>query len=151
MLFYNHILLGIISFLIFKDFFVGGNEILFFFFVLLGSILPDIDGESKVNRWSGFVGIIVKKISKHRGFFHSVFFFLFLSVVMNLFLGNYFAWGLLIGYFSHLFGDAITRMGVRPFYPLSYFKIKGPLKVGSFMEEIILLVLFCVVLLKVFS
>ena len=60
MLFQTHILLGVVLFLLSRPLLQEGNEIVFFLLVLLGSILPDIDSRnSKINRWSGAIGIIV--------------------------------------------------------------------------------------------
>jgi len=139
-MFHTHVLIGIVVFMIFKDFFSGGNEIIFFIMVLLGSVLPDIDERrSRINRWSGIFGIIIAFFAKHRGFFHSLLFYIILLIVISIYWSNYYAWGLFLGYFAHLLGDGITRMGVPIFYPLSKFKIKGPIKVGGLTEAIILI------------
>ena len=146
-MFHTHVLLGIVVFLFFKDFFSGGNELIFFFMVLLGSVLPDIDERrSRINRWSGFVGTVIAFFAKHRGFFHSVTLYFILLLVITAYWSNYYAWGLFIGYVAHLIGDGITRMGVPVFYPFSQFKIKGPIKVGGFVESIILVVLAIIII-----
>jgi len=44
---------------------------------------------------------------------------------------------ILIGYFSHLFLDAITKAGIRPLYPIYNKRINGPFKTNSFTEKII--------------
>ena len=150
-LFHTHILLGIVFFLITRNFFSGGNEIIFFLFVLLGSILPDIDSKhSKINRWFGALGNIAVFFSKHRGFFHSIIFHLILFFVMETFFGFYYASGLLLGYTAHLVGDGITRAGLQIFYPFSKFKVKGPVRVGSFVEGLILLGLFLLIVKSFF-
>ena len=118
MLFHTHILIGIVLFLLTKDLFQGGNQVIFFFFVLLGSILPDIDSRnSKMNRWSGIIGIIIVFFAKHRGIFHSLVFHLLLFFLMKPLIGTYYASALLIGYSAHLLGDGFTRGGIVLFYP----------------------------------
>ena len=138
-MFHTHVLIGIVVFLTFKDFFSGGNEIIFFSMVLLGSVLPDIDERrSRINRWSGLIGIIVAFFAKHRGFFHSLLLYVILLLVVSFYWSKYYAWGLFLGYVAHLLGDGITRMGVPVFYPLSRFRVKGPIKVGGFTEGLIM-------------
>ena len=143
MLFHTHILLGIVLFILTRTLFGGGNEIIFFLLVLLGAILPDIDSKnSKINRWSGIIGIIATFFAKHRGIFHSVLFHVALLFVLTPLIGVYYASGLFLGYIAHFVGDGVTKAGLAPLYPLSLYKIKGPLRVGGFVEGIILVVLF---------
>lgn len=147
MLFKNHILLGIISFLIFKDFLHGGNQIIFFSLILLGSIFPDIDERrSKMNQWSGFLGRMVTFFFQHRGIFHSLVLAGVISILMAFYWDSYYALGLFIGYFSHLAGDAVTLAGVRPFYPFSSFHLKGPLRVGGVWEKVVYLLLIVLII-----
>ncbi|MEK6969861.1 MAG: metal-dependent hydrolase [Nanoarchaeota archaeon] len=141
-LFYTHLLIGIIVFLSTKDFFSGGNQLIFFFMLLLGSLLPDVDEQrSRINHWSGIIGIVIAFFSKHRGFFHSLLFFALSFVLVDFLWNFYYATALFLGYFAHLIGDGITRRGVYIFYPFSDFKIKGPVKVGGILEIIVWLIL----------
>ena len=126
-------------------------EFWLFFGVLLGSILPDIDERhSKINRWSGILGILIAFFAKHRGFFHSVLFFLSLTFLLH-FLGQpAFGWGVLLGYASHLILDGLTPQGVAPFWPLSSWKMRGPLRTGSFAEHVLFLFLVILVIVGIF-
>jgi inner membrane protein len=149
MLFHTHILLGISFFLVWRQFFPGPHEFVFLSLVLLGSILPDIDSRhSKINRWSGIIGSIVTLCAKHRGIFHSLFFHVFLFFAVGFFT-QYYATALFLGYLAHLLGDGVTLRGLRPFYPFSKFKIKGPLRVGSFTEGVIMLLLVLFIIKKI--
>ena len=151
MLFHTHILLGVVLFLLIKDLFVGGNQVLFFFLVLLGSILPDIDSkDSKINRWSGVIGTVVAFFFKHRGLFHSLILHVILFFVVSYFFGTYYASGLMIGYFAHLLGDGFTRGGIAVFYPFSKFKVRGPVRVGGFFEGLIMVALFFLIVWQFF-
>lgn len=142
MLFFTHLLLGIIAFLFTKDFVHGGNIWIFFGLVVIGSLIPDIDAEeSKVNRWSGFIGDIIGFFTSHRGFFHAVYIYLGLALVLSYFFGAYYGAGLLIGYLAHFIGDAITPMGVRPLYPFFKSKISGPIKTGGVLEIVVSILL----------
>jgi inner membrane protein len=139
MLFHTHLMIGVVAFLLLKDYFTGGNEIVFLTLVLLGSIFPDIDdGKSKMKKASGIIGSIISYLFKHRGIFHSVIFALGIFVLVIIFWNSYYAFAVLIGYCSHLLGDFITPMGIRLFYPFSNFKIRGPIRVGGIGEWVIL-------------
>ena len=149
-MFYTHILLGIIVFILAKDYFHAANNLIFFLILLLGSILPDIDERhSKVNRWSGFIGQITTFFAKHRGFFHSLLFFIILFFLIAHYWNINYAWALMLGYLAHIMGDGITRMGVQIFYPFSDFKFKGPVKVGG-MLEILIMIILVVLIVKQF-
>ena len=129
---------GIVAFILLSPLFSGGNEIVFLVLVLLGSILPDIDdGNSKIKKASGVLGSIISFMFKHRGILHSLIFVFFLFILISLW-NSYYAWGLSIGYLSHLLSDSLTPMGIRIFYPFSSFKLRGPIKVGSTGEWIVL-------------
>tara|TARA_Y100000310_G_scaffold344364_1_gene456769 strand:- start:10527 stop:10979 length:453 start_codon:yes stop_codon:yes gene_type:complete len=150
MLFHTHILLGIVLFLITKNFFTG-NDYIAFFLVLLGSILPDIDSHnSKINKWSGIIGRIIVIFTKHRGLFHSLLFHALLFIVMLYYFNIYYATALFVGYLAHLIGDGITPRGIKLFYPFSNFRIKGPIKVGGWFESLIMVLLFVLILVKLF-
>ncbi len=149
MLFHTHLLLGITFFILLRNFFSGGNEIIFFLLVLLGSILPDIDdGKSKIKKASGILGSTISFIFKHRGMFHSLIFALGLFFLITFLWNSYYAGGLLLGYLSHLIGDAVTPMGINLFYPFSRLRLRGPIKVGS-PGEWIILVMLTVVIVKI--
>ena len=94
-----------------------------------------------MNRYSGFIGLIIAFFFKHRGIFHSLIFAGVVSLILGYFWQANYAYGFLLGYVAHLVGDGITRMGIKPFYPFSKFKVRGPLKVGGFVEGLILLML----------
>lgn len=146
----THLLLGIVFFLLFHNFFYGGNVILFFGLVLLGSILPDIDERhSTVNRWSGFIGRIISFFFHHRGIFHSLLFAAVIFWAMKTYAGLYYAIGLALGYVAHLAGDALTPMGVQVFYPFSSFRLRGPMKTGGLLEWVIFILLAVLIVKEV--
>ena len=105
-------------------------EPLAWFIILFSSVLPDIDSStSLLGRHIKIIG----KVFTHRGFFHSFFFFIPVTVLLYSFsssLALYFT----IGLASHLFLDALTKGGLR-LYPFKK-KIKGFVKVGSFLEKL---------------
>tara|TARA_Y100000310_G_scaffold311948_1_gene358745 strand:- start:230 stop:682 length:453 start_codon:yes stop_codon:yes gene_type:complete len=147
MLFPTHILLGITLFLLLAD--TIGGSLGVFLFVLLGSILPDIDSKgSIINQWMGIFGTFAVFISKHRGLFHSLLFFGLISSIIGYGLNLSFGIALLVGYAAHMIGDGITPMGVKMFYPFSTFTIRGPIRVGGVLESGIMVLLVVVVVNK---
>ena len=138
MLFHTHLMFGVVTFILLSPVFSGGNEILFLVFVLLGSVLPDIDdGNSKIKKASGVLGSLISFMFKHRGIFHSLVFVVILFIVMS-FWNTYYAWALTIGYLSHLLSDSLTPMGIQFLYPFSSWKLRGPIKVGGIGEWVVL-------------
>jgi len=136
MLFVGHLTLGVLAFLLVQPY-LQGNQVLLFLTVLLGSLLPDIDEEnSKICKWSGPLGKLVAKTFPHRGFIHSLLFFAILYLLIAHYVNLQYATALIIGYFAHITGDGISVSGLRIFFPLK-FKIKGPLRVGSTLEHVI--------------
>lgn len=108
-------------------------------FVLLGSLFPDVDyHKSKLGKYFFFLNYGVK----HRGFLHSFFGLLFL-VLLFLFLTQYtqvpfiVLVSFLLGFVSHMFLDALTRKGIKPFYPFK-FRVRGPFRTGKIEEKLLL-------------
>ena len=146
MLFLTHLLFGILIGLIGKEFVFGVGYLIWILLVVLGSVLPDIDsGRSKIVRLSGFVGIVVSFFSKHRGFFHSLWFVVLMVLVVRGFFGVYYTWGIFLGLVGHLFLDGLSRRGVYWFYPFG--RSKGWVKVGSWEEGTIQVLLGVLVIL----
>ena len=134
MLFRVHVLFGIFIWIV-LDFFI---EMPFFVlaFVLLGSIFVDIDsGTSRIGKRVWFLSWLFR----HRGFLHSLFACLLLSLIvgaLNLWAG----FGFFVGYFFHLSMDCFTRMGVLLFWPFG-FKVRGFVKSGSWVEDVLFVML----------
>jgi inner membrane protein len=146
MLFYTHLLFGILLFLLVKGY-LAGNVFLLLFLVLLGSILPDIDEhKSKIARWSGLLGKTVSFLFRHRGILHAVIFPSALCIVLGLLWSKSYALALLIGYVGHLFADALTPMGIPILYPFTEFRLRGPLRTGSIWEWVMVGLLIILIL-----
>lgn len=90
-------------------------------FVFLGAMMPDLD-----YHWG-----------QHRKTFHNVWFLgaclLYLHYYQFPFWAGIFFVG---GFASHLIADAMTVKGITPLYPLFGWKVKGPLKNGSWLETL---------------
>jgi inner membrane protein len=123
---------------------------IFFPFVFLGSILPDIDHKkSKVNK-SLYLTRFFSFFFRHRGFFHSIFPVFFLLLLEFFLNSDGIFFSLSFGYFLHLFCDSLTLSGVVLFYPFSNFRIKGFIKTGSILECFIFILAVFFSFLKIF-
>ena len=115
--------------------YVSGDKVAFFALAVFGALLPDIDHEgSKINNMFK-VTKIVPIFFKHRGFFHSIFPPIIMYGAMSAFHYSFWGLSLAIGYFAHLFSDSLTKLGVNFLYPLTSFKLKGPLTTDSWQEH----------------
>ena len=116
--------------------------------LLFSSIFPDIDESSSrvAKRLKPFSYLAV--VFGHRNIFHTIYFPIAIFVVLFIFDLRALALAVLIGYLLHLFLDLITKRGIALFYPLSKRRIKGFIKVGSLIENLILLVLIVLIIYK---
>lgn len=136
MLFRTHIVFSLmiyflLSYILEMPFWVLG-------FVLFATVFVDIDIKNSKfgNHWYFRP---LQWTTKHRGVIHS----LFAAVLLSLVIGSFNLWagfGFFVGYLSHLFLDCWTKSGMRLFWPLRW-KIKGFVKSGSWVEDIIFVLL----------
>lgn len=104
-----------------------------FLIYFIVSILPDIDTPKS------FLGRFVKPlgwISRHRGFFHSIYPAIGISLLLYFYKKDAAIFAFL-GYMSHLVLDALNHQGVGFFYPVSKFRVKGILKSGGIGDKVI--------------
>lgn len=98
---------------------------IFYFFVIFGSLLPDIDeSKSYIGRRLSGIAIIMSSIFKHRTFTH------YLILPVSIFISSFFVesieakiaiYGLAFGVLMHDAGDMLTKGGINgfffPFFP----------------------------------
>ena len=147
-MYYTHLAFGLLVSLISLEILDIKNKLIFILIVVFFSILPDIDeSRSKIGRKNKILSKTINFIFGHRGFIHTIYIPLILFIIFN-FINYELAIASLIGYFSHLFLDALTRQGIRPLYPIYNKKINGPFKTNSITEKIIFvfIVLSCLYL-----
>ena len=137
MMFKTHLVFGIFIALLLigleKWYYVG-------LFVLSGALIPDVDfSKSKIGRKFGFVSEFIEFLFGHRKLFHSVFFALFLSLVILYFWNLNYGALFFSGYLGHLVVDGLTKEGIMMFHPLRY-KIKGLMKSGGILEFLFFLI-----------
>lgn len=154
MKFWTHFLFSIVCFLGITNIAVYINHpveshfnleslLLVLLFLFLGSAMPDIDtSSSKVGRKKWFRPL--QKITKHRGFFHSLLAGAIFAFILSFVSPKEYALIFLLGYWLHVVLDGLTPKGVALLWPLP-FRMKGRRKIGE-MEEWFLDLLFIVLI-----
>ena len=146
MMYYTHLAFGFLVSLLAIELFDIQNKIIFILITILFSIFPDIDArQSKIGKKYKFISTTINFIFGHRGFFHAIYIPLMLYFIFYN-INNEFGTAILIGYFSHLFMDAITKNGIRPLYPLVHKRINGFFKTNSILEKILFLIIIVLIL-----
>jgi len=142
----THLVFGILIGLFFLKAFNIPSPWLFMFVVAIGASLPDIDmHKSNVGGLMKPLARIINLFLGHRGLIHSVLMAFILHFLFWMFFGLNYAGAIFIGYTSHLFLDAFTPQGIRPFWPFRV-KLNGIIKSGGLIE-IILFFLFLIAIL----
>ncbi len=120
---------------------------IFFPVVLVSSFLPDIDS---MHSYVGHRKIFrpLQWIVQHRSVLHSFTFCFLVSLGLALYF-PVIALPFFLGYTSHLFGDALTLEGIRPFWPKKD-SISGKVLTGGKFEMIIFFSLIVVDLIFVY-
>lgn len=148
MLFRTHLAFSFLIALYLIDFLKVKNQILFMIILLFFSIFPDVDEKSskifKKLRPFSYLAVLFG----HRNIFHTVYFPIAIALVFFIFNLNLLSIAVLIGYLLHLLLDLTTKQGIALFYPLSKKRIKGFIKVGSLLENIIFVVLIILIIFK---
>lgn len=100
------------------------NLFFYYFALVLGGLLPDIDTKTSIiSKFLFPISWIFRIFFKHRGFTHSALAILIMLILTIKYwdVNPLFFIGLTIGYISHIFLDMLTSEGVVLFYP--FFKI----------------------------
>ena len=139
MMFKTHLAFGFLVALLALKFLQPHNQLLFVLILLLGAAFPDIDHpKSKLGKAAWPISLFFE----HRGFFHS-FFGLVLFTLLSYWISGsvLYSIALLLGYFSHMLVDSLTKEGIMPLHPLADFKFRGPFHTGAFYEYFMLFAL----------
>ena len=128
----THLMFAVFLYVVLIYYNIISFNLINFGIVLLSAIIPDIDIQtSKL----GQKFKILSESFKHRGFFHSVLFFILTHIILlysHSEKHHYF----LIGYLSHLFLDSLNYKSIYWFWPIK-FKWKGFCKTEGFTEQLI--------------
>ena len=136
----THLVFGLLLATLITQLYYFENPLLAIILVLVGSLLPDID--EKNSRFGRKVPV-VSYLTKHRTFFHGILFCVFCFIALLVFVELRYALAFVAGFFGHVLLDALTPMGVKPFWP-SETKINGFVKVGGVLEKLIFYVFVAV-------
>ena len=140
----THLAIGIFFGLLLLQYFE--NKWIFILMVVVGTIFPDLDSSySTYGRHLIFRPFQI--FTKHRGLIHSFTFAVLSSALIYIFWKSP-AIGFFVGYSIHLLADCFTLSGVRIFWPLN-FKVKGFLKTGGVVDELLFIILVIVNLILI--
>lgn len=150
MMFHTHLAFGIFVALFMRGFFVI-SPYLYYPIVIFGALLPDLDkSNSYMGKKAGVISSFIESVFGHRGLLHGMLFGALLGLLLWLALGRGYGLALMLGYFSHLLIDGFTKEGVNFLYPIGELRLHGFVKSGDILENLILLGLIVLIVLKIF-
>lgn len=141
MMYYTHLALAIFFGLFTLNYFYIPYAWLFMLVVIVSGFLPDIDApNSKIGRKFKPISWLLKFFFGHRKLIHSIFIPIILFIMFWFVNLKFVAWGILIGWISHLVGDMLTKEGILPFYPIK-LKLRGLIKTAGLIEKILFVII----------
>lgn len=147
----THIAFGFLAGALTLKFIGISNQLSFMAFVLIGSLLADIDTpQSKLGRKIKPLSNIFSFLFGHRGIFHSIWAPLALVVVYAFFVKHILILALVVGYVSHLLIDGFTKQGVNFLHPIADLKLSGFIETNTFIETILFAVIIALDVMLVF-
>ena len=146
MMFRTHIAFSVLIGLASLEFFNIENHFLYFAFVILSSMVADIDiPNSKLGSKIKPISWLIEKLLGHRGILHSfypiIFFYILFFYIVNLPLVGL---AVIIGYSSHVFLDLFNKKGITLFPPFKISFIRGFIRTGGILEYVIFIALIIV-------
>lgn len=151
MMFLTHLAFGILmGLLVIKFNFLNiNNNILFLITTSISSIIPDIDiATSFVSKKTSPATYAISYFFKHRGIIHSIIIPIIIFIITYT-ANREIALAILLGYSSHIVLDSLTKEGIRPFSPITEYKIKGIIKSAGLADFMILIFLIILILVIV--
>jgi len=146
MFFRTHLIMAFFFVLLFFQYIT--NPVIFLPVVFFATIIPDIDSRfSKIGHHRMFR--IFNFFVKHRGIMHSFTFLALVSALIFLFFKEA-LFPFASAYTLHLLLDALTIQGIMPLFPLK-FRIKGKIKTGGIVENILFFSFILADLFLIFS
>lgn len=137
MMFKTHLMFGILLGLLFVKLFSIEKGLLFVLVVAFFSIFPDIDfHKSKIGRKVKPLSWLINLFVGHRGVIHSLFAALFFYLLLFILFGGTYGSAALLGYFSHIFLDSLTKRGTKPLWPIRT-RLTGILKGNSTLDYLL--------------
>ncbi len=151
MLYKTHLLFGVLVALSVFQVFNIENKLLFLCVLCIATLFPDLDiSRGWLGKRTRPFSWIIKLFFGHRGFLHTVYPAFFLFFLFSWFGQKIIGIAILLGYLTHLFADCLSSEGVKLFHPLLSMRIRGIIRVGGFMERIIIFgLLFLITILLI--
>lgn len=144
----THLLFAFVCFLLYQTYYEVTYPILFVTLVLFMALFVDIDEPgSKIGKLFWPLAHSIKWILGHRGLLHSLIPPMLLFLISTFIGWNEIAIALFIGYTSHLVADMGTPHGIYILYPIPW-RIRGPIRVGSWAEYVFAAMLLMVITIK---
>src|SRR3989338_5171039 len=144
----THLIFAFVCFLIYSSYYDITHPVLFIIVVLFMTLFVDIDEpDSKIGKFFWPVAHSIKWVLGHRGLLHSLIPPLLLFLVCKFIGWNEIAIAAFIGYGAHLVADMLTPHGIYLLYPIPW-RIRGPIRVGSFGEYMFAGMLLVVIAIK---
>ena len=141
MLWKTHLAFGFLFGLLSLPYVNENNIYIFFLFVLIGALLPDIDTpNSKVGSKVSPLSKIIEKVFGHRGVVHTLWGMILFCGLFWYFINRPYGVALALGFFSHLLIDGFTKMGINFLHPVGKLHLSGFIETGTIGETIVLIV-----------
>jgi inner membrane protein len=148
MMWHTHLAFGFLFGLLSLPFVRYSNIYVFFIFVLLGALLPDIDNpDSKIGSKFSPVSRVIKTIFGHRGIVHTIWGMILFCALFWYFISRVYGAALFVGFFSHLFIDGITKKGINFLHPIAKLHLSGFIETGSAAETILLIIITALIVI----
>lgn len=139
----GHLMVSTSAFIVIQHTVLGGihlnsNVIHSYFFVLVGTLLPDIDSpKSFIGRRAKLISYPVYVVFGHRRLTHSALFFLSIFYLGHHYDYSFLVW-ISIGALFHILGDYLTHSGVPLLYPFGRnYRFIFTIPTNSFAEPIV--------------
>jgi inner membrane protein len=140
MLLRTHFVSAVFVFLLVYGFI--GEKAMFLLFLLIATLLPDIDTK-KSAIGKPLIFRPIQFIVSHRGIFHTLIFAIISSGIIFLFWKTA-GIAFFMGYCLHLFLDCFTVSGIRMFWPVSNWKVSFLFRSGKLADEILFVLLLLI-------
>jgi inner membrane protein len=148
MLWYTHLAFGLLTGLFLLPFVNHANIYIFFAFVLIGALIPDIDTPtSKIGSKFGIFSKAIEKVFGHRGIVHTIWGMIVLCGLFWYFVNRTYGTALSIGFLSHLLIDGLTKKGINFTHPIAKLHLSGFIETGSMGEVIFLVIIAALVII----
>ena len=149
MLVRTHLAFAFLVAMLLYPIFNPSNIYIFFSFIILGSLIVDIDHpQSKIGTKLKPISKFISFLFGHRTWFHSIFLALIISGILYYFNAQM-GTALFIGYLSHIFLDGLTWSGVNIIHPINQLRIQGFIKTGKPAEHILLIIIIALIVINI--